>query len=84
MNAISARRRVALYALGILLPMLMSVALPGCKDEDAGQDAGEQAAVEQVQKIVAAEQNELIGPDGKIKLRILLTTSPMKWVLTTA
>ena len=29
-------------------------------------------------KIVAAERNELIGPDGKIRLRILLTTSSEK------
>jgi hypothetical protein len=81
MNMISPRRHLTSIVLNILLLVLMSVGLAGCKEKGESQETqertqAEQAAVEPVEKIAAVDQNELIDSDGKIKLRILCTTSP--------
>jgi CheY-like chemotaxis protein len=76
MNRIRTRKHLASIVAGISLPVLMAVSLCGGKEEDASQDTREQAAVELVEKTAAVQQNELIDSDGKIKLRILCTTSP--------
>lgn len=76
MNTISRRKHITSIVANISLLVLLLVVLCGCKEEDAGQDTQEQAAMERIEKIVAVDQKELIDSDGKIKLRILLTTSP--------
>lgn len=64
---------IALY-ISLLLTMLFSIS--GCKQKDQARDVQEQEQAEQVQDKVLEDQNDLIGADGKIKLRILCTTSP--------
>lgn len=76
MNTVSPRIRGALFASCVLLLVLALGALHGSKEEDAGQRTPEQAATEQVGKTEATEKNDLMGSDGKIKLRILLTAAP--------
>jgi len=72
MNMISTRKRLTLIVSNILLLVLMSVGLGGCKEKDESQETQEQAQAEQT----AMDPNELIDSDGKIKLRILCTRSP--------
>ncbi|MHC4170013.1 MAG: hypothetical protein ACYSWQ_23945 [Planctomycetota bacterium] len=76
MNTISRREHGASFALSVLPLVLMSVSLCGGTQKDASQNTQTRAAVTGYAKIVAAEPHELIGSDGKIKLRILLTISP--------
>ena len=61
MNTVSTRRHIAPFVLSILLLAAIPVCLCRAMETDAN--------------IEAAKTNVLIGPDGKIKLRILLTTS---------
>ena len=60
----------------ILLFMAVLLNISGCKQKDQDQDVQEPEQVEQVQDTVPVDQNDLIGADGKINLRILCTTSP--------
>lgn len=65
-----------LIVFHVLYFSVIFLILSGCKKKDQAQDVQEQEQVEQTQDVAVVEQNEMIGPDGKIKLRILCTTSP--------
>jgi hypothetical protein len=56
--------------------MVLLLNICGCEKKDQDQDVQEQEQVRQVQDTVPVDQNDLIGADGKIKLRILCTRSP--------
>lgn len=70
------RNRFTSIALCVSLFAAMLLNLSGCKKKDQAKDVQGQEQVERIQDNAVAEQNELVGPDGKIKLRILCTTSP--------
>ena len=72
----STKKHLTSIEIYILLLVSMLVNFSGCKEKDRGQDVEEPAPVEQTESIVSADQSELVDPNGRIKLRILCTTSP--------
>lgn len=62
--------------LHFLFFLAIFLSLSGCKPKDQARDVQEQDQVEQTQDVALVEQDEMIGSDGKIKLRILCTRSP--------
>ncbi|HUV63524.1 MAG TPA: hypothetical protein VMW24_06465 [Sedimentisphaerales bacterium] len=73
---LTTRKPLAFIAPIVLLLALMLVNCIGCKEKGQNQDTQEQAAVERTEPAVPEVQDEPIDPNGKIKLRILCTTSP--------
>ncbi len=73
---IGTKKHITSSGIHILLLVSLLVNFGGCKEKDRGQDVEEPAPVEQTESIVSADQSELIDPNGRIKLRILCTTSP--------
>lgn len=73
---IGTKKHLTSSGIHILLLVSMLVSFSDCKEKDQDQDVAEPAPVEPIESIVSADQSELIDPKGKIKLRILCTTSP--------
>ena len=65
-----------LITLHVLLFMAILLNVSGCKPKDQAQEVQEPEQIEQAQDKALVDQEGLIGSDGKIKLRILCTTSP--------
>jgi hypothetical protein len=70
------QNRFTSIALCVWLFIAILLNLSGCKQKDQAQEVQEQEQVEQAQDKALVDQGGLIGSDGKIKLRILCTTSP--------
>lgn len=76
MNMLAPRKFLTLIVPNVLLLVLMLVNGIGCKEKGQNQDTQEQATVERTESAVPAARDELMDSSGKIKLRILCTTSP--------
>lgn len=69
--------RKHLTSIGLHLLLLVSMlCFSGCKEKDQSRDVEEPRPVKQTENLTPAEQGELVDSKGKIKLRILCTTSP--------
>ena len=70
------RNRFTSIVLHISPLLIILVNISGCKQKDQARDVQEQEQVEHAQDKALDDQEELIDSGGKIKLRILCTTSP--------
>ena len=73
---LATRKPLSLIVPNVLLLVLMLVNSIGCKEKGQSHDSKEQTAIERTEPAVPATQGELMDSSGKIKLRILCTTSP--------
>ncbi len=70
------KKHLSSIGLHLLLLVSMLVNFSGCKEKDHSRDVEEPRPVEQTENLMPVEQGELVDSNGKIKLRILCTTSP--------
>jgi len=75
-NSVIKKSHFNSFVLHFLFFLAIFLSLSGCKPKDQARDVQEQDQAEKTQDVAVVETDELIGPDGKIKLRVLCTSSP--------